>query len=129
MNTERIQSFTDLHAWQEGHRLVLMVYRATQSFPKEELFGLTIQLRRAIVSVTSNIAEGFSRRSYREKTQLFSIALGSLTETQSQLLIARDLGYLSREEFQRIAEQAIGTHKLLNAFIRSTRSRIPDSRF
>ncbi|MBI4599730.1 four helix bundle protein [Candidatus Uhrbacteria bacterium] len=75
-----MRSFTDLKAWQEGHTLVLKIYKITQSFPKEEQFGLTNQLRRAAVSLTSNIAEGFGRGSYKEKAQFYSIALGSLTE-------------------------------------------------
>lgn len=94
-NVQKIQSFTDLYAWQAGHKLVLSIYEVTQKFPKEELFGLTNQLRRAAVSITSNIAEGFSRSSYKEKSQFYSMALGSLTEIQNQLLIAKDIKYLS----------------------------------
>src|SRR3989344_224377 len=87
---KKIQSFTDLEVWRESHKLVLMVYKFTKNFPKNELFGLTSQLRRAVVSITSNIAEGFSRFSYKEKIQFYSIAFGSLTEVQNQLLISKD---------------------------------------
>lgn len=78
MNQEsrKIKSFTDLIVWQKGHQLVLLIYKYIQTFPKEELFGLSNQLRRAIVSFTSNIAEGFSRNFYKEKVQFYTMALG-----------------------------------------------------
>src|SRR3989344_4705851 len=120
MNQElgKIKSFTDLDAWREGHRLVVDVYKTTQNFPKEEMFGLTNQLRRAIISFTSNIAEGFSRNSYKEKLQFYSIALGSLSEVQNQLLIARDIGYITNEEFMKLAEQTIKVSKITNGLIK-----------
>ena len=71
MENKKIQSFTDLDAWREGHALVLAIYRITRDFPREEQFGLVSQLRRAAVSITSNIAEGFSRLSYKEKRQFY----------------------------------------------------------
>jgi four helix bundle protein len=86
----KIKSFTDLNAWKQGHALVLLIYGMTKQFPKEEMFGLTNQIRRAVVSITSNISEGFSRNSSKEKAQFYFTALGSLTEVQNQLLIARD---------------------------------------
>ena len=116
-----IQKFTDLKTWQEGHRLVLLIYKVTKDFPKEELFGITNQIRRAVVSITSNIAEGFSRRSYKEKYQFYNIAKGSLTEIQNQLLIARDVGYLSELDFNKIADQSILVHKYLNGLLKSTK--------
>ena len=129
----KITTFTDLEVWQEGHKLVLMIYQETKSFPKEEIYGLISQLRRSSVSVTSNIAEGFGRYSYQEKLRFYYMAHGSLTELQNQLLIARDVGYLSQERFQKIAAQTISAHKLLNAFISSTKqlvqNSIPNSKF
>lgn len=118
----KIKSFTDLLAWQEGHKLVLEIYRITKKFPREEMFGLTNQIRRAIVSFTSNIAEGFSRHSYKEKSQFYSIALGSLTEVQNQLIIARDIGYITKEEFNKLAEQSIVISKITNGLIKKSRS-------
>ncbi len=117
----KIKKFTDLKVWQEAHQLVLLVYRLTKTFPKDELFGLISQMRRAAVSITSNIAEGFARYSYKEKAQFYSIAHGSLTELQNQLLIARDVGYLETEFFNTVAEQTVCVHKLLNAFIAKTK--------
>ena len=120
-NTKKIQSFTDLEVWREGHKLVLMIYESTKQFPKEEVFGLISQLRRAAISITSNIAEGFARFSYREKTQFYLMARGSLTELQNQLFIAKDVGYLTDKEFTKIINQSTIVHKLLNALIRKNK--------
>lgn len=119
-----IHSFKDLRAWQEGHALVLEVYRISRMFPKEELFGLTSQLRRAAVSVTSNIAEGFNRSSNKEKVQFYSMAIGSLAEVQNQLEIAQDIGYVDTTTFSAASARALTVHKLLNGLIKSTRSRL-----
>lgn len=129
MNQEdkKIKSFTDLFAWQEGHALVLEVYKLTQTFPKEEQFGLTNQIRRAVVSVTSNIAEGFSRSSYKEKAQFYSMALGSLTEVQNQLLIAKDLTYINKGIFVQLAENTVTVNKLLNGLIKKSKTMTHDS--
>ena len=129
MNQEssKIKSFTDLNTWKEGHRLVLLIYKVTQEFPKEEQFGLIIQIRRAVVSITSNIAEGFSKSSYKEKSQFYSMALGSLTEVQNQLLIARDLTYLDKSTFNKLAEQTVIINKLLNGLIKKSRTMIRNS--
>lgn len=121
---QSLHSFKDLRAWQEAHALVLEIYRMTRAFPKEELFGLTSQLRRAAVSVTSNIAEGFNRSSKKEKIQFYSMALGSLAEVQNQLEVARDIGYVNVETFSRAGARALTAHKLLNGLIKSTRSRL-----
>ena len=124
MDNQKITTFTDLNAWKQGHRLALEVYRLTSSFPKEELYSLVDQLRRAAVSITSNIAEGFSRQSYKEKVQFYSTAMGSATEVQSQLLLARDLGYINTEQFNQISEIELTAHKLLSGLIKSSKSRI-----
>ncbi|MBI5733392.1 MAG: four helix bundle protein [Candidatus Kerfeldbacteria bacterium] len=121
-NNTKIKTFTDLLAWQEGHKLVLMVYKITTNFPKTELFALVDQLRRAAVSITSNIAEGFSRQSYSEKVHFYSIAQGSVTEVQNQLLIARDIGYIKTEDFNKLAEQFINTHKVINGLIKKSKT-------
>jgi len=121
--TIKIKSFTNLVAWQEGHRLVLGIYQSTRNFPKEEMFGLTSQLRRAVVSVTSNIAEGFSRNGGKEKLQFYRMALGSLTEIQNQPLIAKDVEFLARDEFTKIANRTIIVSKLLNGLMKSIGNR------
>ena len=121
MEYKKIQSFTDLEVWREGHKLVLMIYKLTKIFPKEETFGLVSQLRRAAISITSNVAEGFARSSFKEKLQFYSISRGSLVELQNQLLIAKDITYLDDTNFNQLTNQSIIVHKLLNAFIRRTR--------
>ncbi|MBU4257126.1 four helix bundle protein [Patescibacteria group bacterium] len=118
MENTKIKSFTDLNAWKEGHKLVIEIYQITKNFPKEELFSLTNQIKRAAVSITSNIAEGFSRQSFKEKVQFYSIARGSVTEIQNQLLIAKDVKYFTADKFNKVAEQTIVVHKLINGLIK-----------
>src|SRR3989339_1666628 len=115
MNKEKnkIKSFTDLFVWQEGHKLLLMIYKETKKFPKEELFCLISQIQRAAVSITSNIAEGFGRQTYKEKVQFYYLAQGSLVELKNQILIAKDIGYLSQADFEKLFEQSNMAHKLL----------------
>lgn len=126
-NKIKIRSFTDLDAWKEGHKLVLTIYDITKLFPKEEIFGLVSQIRRCAVSITSNIAEGFSRQSYKEKLQFYFIALGSITELQNQLLIARDVDHIKDEQFQSIAKQTVIVHKITNGLIKSSKTIIHNS--
>lgn len=125
--SQKIMLFTDLHVWKEGHTLVLMVYRITNEFPNREMFGLVSQMRRSSLSITSNIAEGFGRRSYREKVQFYTTARGSLTELENQLLVSKDVGYLSSSDYQQITIQATSVHKLINGLIRSSKTHIPNS--
>jgi four helix bundle protein len=123
MNTEtpnKIREFTDIKAWQEGHRLVVDIYRLSKNFPREAIFGLTSQMQRAAVSITSNIAEGFGRHSYKEKTQFYYMAHGSLTELKNQIFIARDIGYLAAEHTEPLISQLIRTHCLLRGLISKT---------
>ncbi len=119
---EKIRSFTDLDVWKEGHKLVISIYKVTKTFPKEEMYSLVDQMRRASSSVTANIAEGFGRQTYKEKLQFYYLAQGSLTELKNFILIARDVGYLSKKDFNDLAEQANLTHKILHGFLRSTKS-------
>ena len=118
---EKIKSFTDLNAWREAHKLVLLVYKVSRKFPKEEIYGLTVQIRWSVVSVTSNIAEGFSRRTVKEKIQFYFQALGSLTEVQNQIIVARDLRYLFEKDFLKIASQTVVAQKLINGMIKRIR--------
>ena len=106
----------DLDAWKVARELVMRIYLLTQCFPKEEVFGLTIQLRRAAVSIPSNIAEGAARTGTREFAQFVNIARGSLSELETQLLIASDLAHLSASDpifslTNRLARLLTGLHK------------------
>lgn len=118
---QKITSFTDLNVWKNAHAFVVALYKVTKQFPDTEVYGLTSQIRRAAVSVTSNIAEGFGRHSYKEKLQFYYLAQGSLTEIKNQLLIARDVGYLTTTEFEPLAQAANDIHALLAGFLKKTR--------
>ncbi|MGB3023788.1 MAG: four helix bundle protein [Candidatus Saccharimonadales bacterium] len=121
---EKIQSFTDLRAWKEAHTFAVELYKATKQFPKDEMFALTSQMRRSAVSVTSNIAEGYSRKTASDKEHFYVMARGSLSELQSQLLIARDVGYMTVESFQKLASQSVVTHKILNGLVNATKEKL-----
>ena len=120
--TNKIREFTDLIVWKEGHKLVLQIYKITKMFPKEEKYSLVDQMRRASTSVTSNIAEGFGRQTYKEKVKFYYLAQGSLIELKNQLLIAKDVGYLSENNYQDIIKQANTTHQLLQGLIKKSKS-------
>jgi four helix bundle protein len=113
-----IKTFTDLTSWKEAHKLVLLIYKITDKFPHKEIFALTGQMRRAAVSISSNIAEGFSRRGKKEKIMFYSMALGSVTELQNQLLVTKDIGYIKEKEFTIINNQTVVVHKLINGLIK-----------
>jgi len=119
-----IRSFTDLNVWQEGHRLVIAIYRITGTFPKSEAYSLVDQMRRAAASVTANVAEGWGRQTYKERLQFCYLAQDSLTELKDFLLIAKDVGYLEKKEFDELAEQSNLTHKLLKGFLQKTKTFI-----
>lgn len=115
----KIRNFTELNAWKEAHKLVLSIYQIVKKFPNKEQFVLTSQLLRAVISVTSNIAEGFGRQGLKEKIQFYYLAQSSLTEVQNQLLIAKDIGYLPEKDFIKVWSQSIIVHKLIGGLIRS----------
>lgn len=117
-------NFTDLHVWKESEKLVVLVYNLTKKFPKEEVFGLTSQLRRASISVTSNIAEGFGRRSLKEKNNFYNISIGSLYEIESQLMASKDIGYVSEIELKNAINQLTSCKKLCYSLISSVRVSI-----
>ena len=119
---EKITSFKDLVAWQEGHKLVLYVYVLTKNFPSDEKFALVDQLRRAVVSITSNIAEGFSRKTAADKASFYQIALGSLTEVENQIIIAKDLNYITQSDFDECDKRLVICSKLIHGLVKSTRS-------
>lgn len=126
MNNEsnKITTFTQLKAWEEGHKLVLAIYTATKNFPKEEKCCLIDQIRRAVISITSNIAEGFSQETYKDKLRFYYQANGSLIEVENQLLVSKDVGYIQQSEFDNLINQAKKTHMLLQGLIKKSRSYV-----
>jgi len=115
----KISSFTQLKTWQKGHALVLEIYKLSKKFPKEEIYGLTSQIRRSAISITSNIAEGFGRKGRKEKVQFYHQALGSLGEFKNQLLIVKDIGYLKLNK--KIVDLSNETEYLLRALINASK--------
>jgi len=110
-------NYTDLDVWKYSRRLVKEVYILTKKFPKEEMYGLTNQVRRCSISVPSNIAEGIGRQSNKATIHFLYIAKGSLQEVETQLYLAFDLEYISEEELKNILDKVISSKKLLNGFI------------
>jgi four helix bundle protein len=116
-------SFKDLRVWQEAMKFAVEVYRVTSAFPRHELYGLSQQLRRAAVSVPSNIAEGKGHRSDREFGYFLLHARGSLLEVQTQIMIAQKLQYLSSEETRRLLTSADAIGRSLNSLINSINAK------
>ena len=115
MERQPAEKFEDLIVWQKAHALVLRVYKLTKTFPKDELFGLTSQMRRAAVSVPANIAEGFSKKGKPDKARIFNIAQASLEEVRYYFILSRDLGYVpANTEWNDLSEVA----RMLGAYIR-----------
>ncbi len=113
MNLKKTKSFTDLIVWQKAHQFVLSTYKMTRDFPKDEIYGLTSQFRRAAVSIASNIAESYKKWSDKEKARILNIAQSSLEECRYYLILSQDLGYCTVEDEQNQLEEV---SKLLYAY-------------
>jgi four helix bundle protein len=118
-----VQSYRDLVAWNKAMELVTEIYRVTYRFPKEELFGLMSQLRRAAVSIPSNIAEGKGRLSKGEFRQFLGNARGSLAELETQILIAQNLDYLDEAETNRLLAMVEEVGKVLNGLLSAVKNQ------
>ena len=117
-----MRDFKTLAVWQKAHQLTLDIYQSTEQFPKEEHFGLTSQIRRACASIPMNIAEGCGRSSDPEFAHFLSIAMGSASELEYQLLLTRDLGLLSQVDYDRLEPALIEVKRMLNGFIRKLKA-------
>ncbi len=122
--SKTVINFYDLDAWKKGHELVLNVYVATRQFPREELYGITSQLRRAASSVTANIAEGFARYHYKDKVRFYHQARGSAAEVQNFLLLAKDLSFVERDQCKRLGDEAHQAARLINGIIRAIERQV-----
>ncbi len=114
-----IKNFYNLETWKKGHLLVLEIYKLTNNFPQDEKFGIISQLRRAACSVTANIAEGFSRYHFKDKTRFYYQSRGSAAEVQNFLILAKDLNYITIENCKKLGEQTKEGERLINGLIRS----------
>ena len=114
------KTFEDLVVWQKAHQLVLKIYRLSKSFPKDELFGLTSQFRRAAISVPANIAEGFKRATVRDKLRYFNIAQSSLEEVRYYLILSNDLEFANTRDFKEDLEEV---SRVLEAYMKALRKK------
>ena len=111
-----MRDFHQLQIWQRSHKLTLAIYKATNSFPREEVYGLTSQLRRAVLSVPTNI-EGCGRKTDADFARFLQISVGSASEVEYELLLAHDLNYLSDEDYNKFNSEIIEIRKMINNFI------------
>lgn len=119
----KLNSFTELEAWREAHKLAISIYKLTKTFPATDRLGLTSQMQRAALPITSNLAEGFGRESLKDARHFYIMARGSLTELQNQLLLARDVDKITPDTFLTLAEKSVVVHKLINSILRALRSK------
>jgi len=117
-----MKTFRDLLVWQKAMKVVTEVYQITQSFPKEELYGLTSQIRRSAVSIPSNMAEGYGRNSTKDYLRFLQIANGSLYELQTQIEIALNLEYITKQDFEKAYENSREIERMLSSLIRKIES-------
>ncbi len=118
-----IKTHKDLDVWNRSVALVTMVYDVTKSFPKDEIFGLTSQIRRSAVSIPSNIAEGSARKGNKEFVQFLYISLGSTAELETQFIIAHNLKYISSSEYKPMMSNLIDIRKMLSGLIKYVKNR------
>lgn len=119
-----VKDYTDLLVWQQAREIVKRIYQHTSSFPKEEQFGLTQQMRRAAVSAPSNIAEGYARESLREYLHHLSIAVASLAELQTQLMLSKDLNFVSEGSIGETEALVGKTIKMLHNLRKALKARL-----
>ena len=108
-----MRDFHKLIIWQRSHQLTLDVYKASKTFPKDELFGLTSQIRRAVSSIPTNIAEGCGRETNKDFAHFLQISIGSASETEYQLLLAHDLEYINIDDFERLTNEIVSVRKMI----------------
>ena len=118
----RIFSFEKLIAWQKGRELAVLIYRTTKQFPKEELFGLTSQMRRCSISIASNLAEGSGRVSYKDKARFTEIAYGSSLELLNQVILSNDLEFINEAEYIQIREKISEVNMLIDGLYKSQKA-------
>lgn len=118
----RVFSFEKLIAWQKGRELAVLIYKTTKQFPKDELFGLTSQMRRCSISIASNLAEGSGRISFKDKARFTEIAYSSSLELLNQLILSNDLEYVNEKEYTHIREKVLEVNMLIDGLYKSQKA-------
>jgi len=118
-----LKNYKELKVWQKSYQLCLDIYRATKEFPDEERYGLTSQIRRAAVSVVSNIAEGYGRKTIPDYTRALYMAYGSNCELETQILLSADLGYIKEKDFDKLQNDIGAVERMLKALIKSLQEK------
>ena len=121
-----MRNYRDLEVWKLSHKLTLTLYSASRKFPKEEMFGLTSQLRRAAISIGANLAEGCGRRTTPEFARFIRIAMGSASELDYHLLLCRDFDFVSREFYERSSKELVRVRKMLFALLSSVEAQMQE---
>ena len=117
-----MQSFRSLRVWEKAHKLTLDIYTSSKAFPREEVYGLTSQMRRSSASVGMNIAEGCCRKGNVEMGRFLQIAMGSASELEYQLLLAHELAYLQNPEYERLSAQAVEVKRMLSSLMQKVKA-------
>jgi four helix bundle protein len=118
-----LKNYKDLKVWQKAYDLCITIYQITKHFPKEEAYGLTSQIRRSAVSVPSNIAEGYSRKTTQDYIRSLYIAYGSHCELETQIMISKDLGYIKLDDFEELQQDIGDVERMLKALIKSLQNK------
>jgi len=118
-----LKNYKELKVWQKSYRLCLEIYKATKEFPKEETYGLISQIRRSVISVPSNIAEGYGRKSTLEYIRFLHVAYGSICELETQVLLSGDLGYVKTAKLKIFQKEIGEIERMLKALIKSLESK------
>lgn len=124
---EENKGFENLVVWQKAHSFVLSVYKHTKVFPKDELFGLTSQYRRAAVSIAANIAEGYGKKGINDKLRFYNIAEGSINECRYYVILSKDLGYVNLNESHALYNELAIVQKLLSSYSKALKQNHPPS--
>ena len=117
-----MKDFKNIEIWKRSHKLTLEIYKATQCFPKEEIYGLTSQIRRAVSSIPINIAEGCGRRTNAELANFLNIASGSASEVEYEILLAKEIGYISNEQYESWTREIGELRSMLAAYMRKLKT-------
>jgi four helix bundle protein len=121
---EKTHSFKDLIVWQKAHQLVIAIYKATKLFPKEEVFSLTNQVRRAAVSIAANICEGYKKKTIPNQLNFINIAEGSLEEVKYYIILSKDLQYINEKDFEQLTNAAEEVGRLINGYEKAISKRL-----